>query len=58
MSYVVFWRRMLLVVIGLGTAAIVTLVLRPPLANRHYRYLFVESVATAKGQYALLAAKW
>lgn len=55
-GYQIFWRRMLLVVVGFGAAAIVTLFPRPPSMNRHYRRVLSNALQTSKDQYALLIA--
>ncbi|KIW40722.1 uncharacterized protein PV06_07899 [Exophiala oligosperma] len=52
-GYEVFWRRMLLVIIGFTAATLVTLLPRPPSANRHYRELLLNALGTVKDQYAL-----
>lgn len=52
-GYSVFWRRMLLVIIGFGAGAFVTLFPRPPSANKHYRDILSSALKTSKDQYAL-----
>ncbi|CAF9908710.1 MAG: hypothetical protein GOMPHAMPRED_006278 [Gomphillus americanus] len=52
----VFWRRLLLVLIGFGASTFVTLFPRPPSANRHYRDILNSSLQTNKDQYALFVA--
>jgi hypothetical protein len=52
-GYEVFWRRMLLVLLGFLIAALVTLFPRPPSANRHQRRVLSETISTAKNQYAI-----
>lgn len=58
LGYSVFWRRMLLVIIGFAAAALVTFLPKPPSAGRHYRRLLSESLTTIKHRYALLVANW
>lgn len=55
-GYPVFWRRLLLVIIGFGTASIVQLFPRPPSAMRFYRQSLATGLNTIKNQYALLGA--
>lgn len=55
-GYEVFWRRMLLVVVGFGAAAFVTIFPRPPSMNRHYRRVLSNAIQTNKDQYALFIA--
>lgn len=55
-GYAVFWRRMLLVIIGFGAAAFVTLFPRPPSANRHYRHILSSALQTSKDQYAFFVS--
>ena len=52
----VFWRRLLLVLIGFGASTLVTLFPRPPSANRHCRRILTSSLQTNKDQYALFAS--
>lgn len=54
----VFWRRLLLVLIGFAAAIVVMFLPRPPSANLHYRRLLAESLGGIKDRYALFAATW
>ena len=54
-GYTIFWRRMLLVMVGLGAAAVVTLFPRPPSANRHYREVLAETTTDLRDHYDLLS---
>ncbi|RFU27987.1 hypothetical protein B7463_g8350, partial [Scytalidium lignicola] len=57
-GYSVFWRRLVLVFVGFGTAVIVNFLPRPPSANRHYRRVLAESLAGVRDRYALFASNW
>lgn len=57
-GYNVFWRRLLLVLIGFGASTIVTFFPRPPSGNRHYRHLLSDQLATVKDRYALFVSTW
>ena len=53
-GYDLFWKRVVLVLVGFAATVIVNFIPRPPSANRHYRRLFAESLANARDKYALL----
>ncbi|EXK24706.1 hypothetical protein FOMG_18584 [Fusarium oxysporum f. sp. melonis 26406] len=57
-GYEIFWRRILLVLIGFGAATFVNFFPRPPSANRHYRCLLAEQIAALKDRYALFVSVW
>jgi len=57
-GYSVFWRRILLVIIGFSTAAIVTFIPRPPSAGRHYRRILASTLSDFQDLYALLLTDW
>lgn len=57
-GYSVFWRRLVLVIIGFAAAVIVNFLPRPPSANRHYRNLLAASLASVRNRYALFASNW
>jgi hypothetical protein len=52
-GYSIFWRRLLLVLMGFGAASIVVFFPRPPSANRHYRRLLSESLGILQNRYSL-----
>lgn len=52
-GYQVFWRRILLVMIGFVGAAIVMYLPRPPSAGRHYRRVLAVTLSRFKDLYAL-----
>lgn len=52
-GYQVFWRRILLVMIGFVGAAIVMYLPRPPSAGRHYRHVLAGTLSRFKDLYAL-----
>lgn len=52
----VFWRRLLLVIIGFGAATLVQMFPRPPSAARFFRQTLATTLNTVKNQYALLSA--
>ncbi|KAK3615320.1 hypothetical protein LTR56_026662 [Elasticomyces elasticus] len=52
-GYAVFWRRTLLVLTGFGVAALVTVLPRPPSANRHYRRVISDQLIKIENIYAL-----
>lgn len=57
-GYLIFWRRILLVLIGFTAAAIVTFFPKPPSGSRHYRRLLYENLLGVKDRYALFASTW
>jgi hypothetical protein len=57
-AYNVFWRRLLLVLIGYAASSIVMLFPRPPSGNKHYREMLSHQITTVKDRYALFASTW
>lgn len=57
-GYTIFWRRLLLVLVGFGAATIVLFFPRPPSGSRHYRELLSRQIATVKERYALYLSTW
>ncbi|EXJ79388.1 hypothetical protein A1O3_08890 [Capronia epimyces CBS 606.96] len=57
-GYTVFWRRMLLVMIGFGAAAIVMYFPRPPSAGRHYRKVLSRTLSGFQDLYALFVTEF
>ncbi|KAJ0416722.1 hypothetical protein BJY00DRAFT_325978 [Aspergillus carlsbadensis] len=57
-GYNVFWRRLLLVLIGIGAATVVQIVPRPPSAARHICKSLSRSFRTLSDHYALLLSCW
>ena len=57
-GYNVFWRRLLLVLIGFGASTVVTFFPRPPSGNRHYSHLLSDQLSTVKDRYALFVSTW
>lgn len=57
-GYMVFWRRILLVLIGFTAASLVTFFPKPPSGSRHYRRLLSENLVGVKDRYALFASTW
>ena len=57
-GYSIFWRRVVLVLVGFAGTVIVNFIPRPPSANRHYRHLLAENLASARDRYAILASNW
>ncbi|KOC15609.1 hypothetical protein AFLA70_269g001731 [Aspergillus flavus AF70] len=57
-GYTVFWRRLLLVLIGVGAATIVQMFPRPPSAARHICKTLSHTVRTLSDHYALLLSCW
>ncbi|KAL3478469.1 hypothetical protein BJX99DRAFT_224202 [Aspergillus californicus] len=57
-GYNVFWRRLLLVLIGVGAATIVQIFPRPPSASRHICKSLSRSLRTLSDHYALLLSCW
>ncbi|KAL4758221.1 uncharacterized protein BDW70DRAFT_170496 [Aspergillus foveolatus] len=57
-GYQVFWRRLLLVLIGVAAAMIVQILPRPPSAARHVCSSLSRSLRTLSDHYALLLSCW
>ncbi|KAL4985687.1 hypothetical protein BDW68DRAFT_198595 [Aspergillus falconensis] len=57
-GYQVFWRRLLLVLIGVAAATIVQILPRPPSAARHVCNSLSRSLRTLSDHYALLLSCW
>lgn len=57
-GYSVFWRRLLLVLIGVAAATIVQVLPRPPSAARHVCRSLSRSLRTLSDHYALLLSRW
>ncbi|KAL4995970.1 hypothetical protein BDV10DRAFT_202665 [Aspergillus recurvatus] len=57
-GYQVFWRRLLLVLIGIAAATIVQILPRPPSAARHVCTSLSRSLRTLSDHYALLLSCW
>lgn len=57
-GYTIFWRRVLLVLVGFGAATLVLFFPRPPSGSRHYRELLSRQIATVKERYALYLSTW
>ncbi|KAL3439738.1 hypothetical protein BJX65DRAFT_317727 [Aspergillus insuetus] len=57
-GYNVFWRRVLLILIGSGAATIIQIFPRPPSATRHVCKALSRSVRTLSDYYALLLSSW
>ncbi|KAE8153056.1 hypothetical protein BDV25DRAFT_45189 [Aspergillus avenaceus] len=57
-GYTVFWRRLLLVLIGVVAATIVQIFPRPPSAARHICKTLSHTVRTLSDHYALLLSCW
>ncbi|KAM0209453.1 hypothetical protein ACHAQI_006501 [Fusarium lateritium] len=57
-GYDVFWRRILLVLIGFGAAVLVALLPRPLSGNRHYRQILSSHLSSIRDRYALLITVW
>ncbi|CAG7566221.1 unnamed protein product [Fusarium equiseti] len=57
-GYSVFWRRLLLVLIGFGAAVLVALLPRPLSGNRHYRQIMSSQLSSVKDRYALFVTVW
>lgn len=53
-GYSVFWRRVLLVLVGFAASAFVTYFPRPQSASRHYRQVLSRTVSNFEDRYALL----
>lgn len=57
-GYNVFWRRLLLVLIGFGASTLVTFFPRPPSGNRHYRHMLCDEMSKIRDRYALFVSTW
>ncbi|CAG9990957.1 unnamed protein product [Clonostachys byssicola] len=57
-GYQVFWRRILLVLIGFGAAVLIALLPRPLSGNRHYRQILSSQISSVRDRYALLISTW
>ncbi|KAF4332435.1 hypothetical protein FBEOM_13765 [Fusarium beomiforme] len=57
-GFEVFWRRLVLVLVGLGATFITNSLPKPPSSNRHYRHLLSDSLSNIRDQYALFASNW
>ncbi|KAI5457584.1 hypothetical protein BGZ63DRAFT_364563 [Mariannaea sp. PMI_226] len=57
-GYAVFWRRLVTVIVGIAGALIVNFVPKPPSANRHYRHLLSDTLASVRDRYVLFASSW
>ncbi|KAL4953546.1 hypothetical protein BDW69DRAFT_200094 [Aspergillus filifer] len=57
-GYNIFWRRLLLVLIGVAAATIVQVFPRPPSAARHISKSLSRSLRTLSDHYALLLSCW
>lgn len=53
-GYSVFWRRVVLVLVGFTASAVVTYFPRPPNAGRHYRRVLSRTLSSFQDRYALL----
>lgn len=56
-GYSVFWRRIVLVLVGFTASAIVTYFPRPPSASRHYRRILSRTLSSFQDRYALLVTR-
>lgn len=56
-GYSVFWRRVVLVLVGFTASAIVTYFPRPPSASRHYRRVLSRTLSNFQDRYALLVTR-
>ncbi|KAH8433160.1 aromatic acid exporter family protein [Aspergillus melleus] len=57
-GYTVFWRRLLLVLIGIGAGIIVQLFPHPPSAAKHISKTLSTTIRTISDHYALLLSCW
>ncbi|KAL4891712.1 hypothetical protein BDV59DRAFT_203308 [Aspergillus ambiguus] len=57
-GYTVFWRRLLLVLIGVAAATILQMFPRPPSAARHISKTLSRTLRTLSDHYALLLSCW
>ncbi|KAF4830900.1 hypotheticall protein [Colletotrichum tropicale] len=57
-GYQIFWRRVLLVLVGNASAMLVGLFPRPMTGSRQYRHILSTSLLGVKDRYALLVSTW
>jgi hypothetical protein len=57
-GYQIFWRRLLLVLIGIGVGTITQLFPHPPSAAKHISKTLSTSLRTISDHYALLLSSW
>ncbi|PYH80992.1 hypothetical protein BO82DRAFT_311692 [Aspergillus uvarum CBS 121591] len=57
-GYTVFWRRLLLVLIGIGVGTVVQLFPHPPSAAKHISKTLSTSIRAISDHYALLLSCW
>ncbi|KAF4905041.1 hypotheticall protein [Colletotrichum viniferum] len=57
-GYQIFWRRVLLVLVGNASAMLIGLFPRPMTGSRQYRHILSTSLLGAKDRYALLVSTW
>ncbi|KAI8160934.1 hypothetical protein K4K49_002130 [Colletotrichum sp. SAR 10_70] len=57
-GYQIFWRRVLLVLVGNASAMLIGLFPRPMTGSRQYRHILSTSLLGVKDRYALLVSTW
>jgi hypothetical protein len=57
-GYEIFWRRILLVLIGFLASTVVTFLPRPASGNKHYRDLLSGQISSVADRYALFVSTW
>lgn len=57
-GYNVFWRRLVLVLVGIAVATIVQLFPRPPSSTRHISHSLSNAIRSLSDHYALLLTCW
>ncbi|KAH8897286.1 hypothetical protein GQ53DRAFT_743052 [Thozetella sp. PMI_491] len=57
-GYTLFWRRVLLVMIGFAASTFVMFFPRPPSGSRHYRHVLSDQLSAIKDRYALFVSAW
>lgn len=57
-GYAIFWRRLLLVLIGFAASTVIMFLPRPPSGSRYHRQLFADSLSSIKDRYALFVSTW
>lgn len=57
-GYSVFWRRLVLVLVGMVAASVVQVFPRPPSASRHIRKSLSNAIRSLSDHYALLISSW
>ncbi|CAI0654532.1 unnamed protein product [Colletotrichum noveboracense] len=57
-GYQIFWRRVLLVLVGNASAMLIGLLPRPMTGSRQYRHILSTSLLGVKDRYALLVSTW